>query len=70
MLREASTGVHDPALEAALRAALKATGSIDHARDEASRLVEEAKSLLDGVAFGPAASLLRSMADSVVARAK
>ncbi len=70
MLREASTGVHDEALEAALRAALEATGSIAHARAVAVRLVDEAKALLDGAAFGPAASLLRSMADSVVARSK
>lgn len=70
MLREASKGAHDPDVEATLRAALGATGSIDHARAVAVRLVDEAKSLLDGAAYGPAASLLRSMADSVVSRSK
>lgn len=70
LLREASKGAHDPALEADLRAALDSTGSIGHARQVAGRLVDEAKALLEGAASGPAATLLRSMADSVVSRAR
>ncbi|MBX3353928.1 MAG: polyprenyl synthetase family protein [Phycisphaeraceae bacterium] len=69
-LRFAARGDHDQGREADLLAALHATGSIEYARQTAQRLVDEAKTLLEGSAFGPAATLLVAMADSVVARAR
>ncbi|MBY0312581.1 MAG: polyprenyl synthetase family protein [Phycisphaerales bacterium] len=49
--------------------ALESTGSIEHARSTAQRLVDEAKGLLSQLPDSPAKALLVLMADQVVARA-
>ena len=58
-----------PGERAALVQALESTGSIDHARRTAERLVEEAKRDLDTLAESAAKRMLLSMADAVVSRA-
>jgi len=54
--------------EETLRAALASTGSIRYASETATRLVREAKALLEALAASPAKSVLLLMADAVVDR--
>jgi geranylgeranyl pyrophosphate synthase len=52
-----------------LRRLLETTGSIQHARDQAHRLVERAKSQATAaLPPGPATDLLGGLADAVTAR--
>ncbi|MCW5765601.1 MAG: polyprenyl synthetase family protein [Phycisphaeraceae bacterium] len=69
-LLEATSGPHQRgAAEDALAGALADTGSIDHARRTAERLVAQAKSALAPLPESPARSMLLMMADAVVTRA-
>lgn len=51
-----------------LTLALETTGSIEHARECARTLVEQAKALLDDVPASPAKAVMQVMADHVVTR--
>lgn len=57
-----------PMAPAALLAALEETGSVQHARAAAERLVADGKACLDDVAESPAKRLLLLMADAVITR--